>query len=73
MLHLIVLDAYTPHVYLSFDIYYVFNYDTRSAMVGRHTLRITPNDDMKADSDSLFRPAGSLLVAFKATISTENI
>ena len=27
MLHLIVLDAYTPHVYLSFDIYYVFNDD----------------------------------------------
>ena len=22
------LDTYTPHVYLSFDIYYVFNYDT---------------------------------------------
>ena len=32
MLHLIVLDAHTPHVYLSFNIilYYVFNYDTKN-------------------------------------------
>ena len=55
MLHLIVLDAYNPYVYLSFD------------------LRITPNDEVKADSASLFRPAGSLHFALKAAASTENI
>ena len=34
-------------------------------------MRITPNDDVKADSASLFRPAELLGVAFKAADSTE--
>ena len=59
--------------YLSFDLqYYVFNYDTGRAIEGRHTLRITPNDDVKTDSASLFRPSKSLRVVFKAAVSTEN-
>ena len=32
-----------------------------------------PDDDVKADSASLFRPAESVYVVFKAAVSTENI
>ena len=56
---------------LSFDICFVFNYDTCKTIGGRHILRMTPNDDVKADSASLFRPAELLGVAFKAADSTE--
>ena len=63
----------TSHVYLSFGVYYVFNYDTCRNIGGKHILRIRPNDDMKADSASLFRPAESVHVAFKAAVPTENI
>ena len=61
---LIVLDAYTPHVYLSFDIYYVFNYDTCKLSV--HILR------MVTRAHPLFRPAESVHVAFKTAVSTEH-
>ena len=36
-------------------------------------MRIMPDDDVKADSASLFRPAESVYVVFKAAVSTENI
>ena len=49
-----------------------FNYDTWTAIGGRSTLLITPNDDAKADRDSLFRLPKSFCVAFKAAVSTEN-
>ena len=36
-------------------------------------MRIAPNDDVKADSTALCRPAKSVHVAFKAAVLTENI
>ena len=65
-----------PHVYLSFDIMFlIVTLEELGPIGGRHrpTLRITLNDDLKADSDSLFTPDESLRVAFKAAVSTENI
>ena len=54
---------------MSFDIYYVFNYDTWRAIGGRHILPMTPNDDVEADSASLSRLAESVHVPFKAAVS----
>ena len=49
------------------------DYETCRNIGGKHILRSRPNDDMKADSASLFRPAESVHVAFKAAVPTENI
>ena len=49
-MHFIVLDTYTPHVYVSFDIYYVFTYDTWRPIGRRRIGTYIANDDAKADS-----------------------
>ena len=62
MLHLIVLDTYTTHVYLSFHIYYGFNCNTWRTIGGSHIGTYIADDDAKADSASPIR-TGRLKVA----------
>ena len=72
MLHLIVLDTYTSHVYLYIWHLIMFWSMTQEnyCIMGRYILRIMT---WKQTAHRLYRPAESVHVAFKAAVSRENI